>query len=74
MKGFIEIVDKVGKRRCLNVRHIEEVCEVGEHHCNIYMAFNCPDAYEQDYFQVRKSYDEIVALIREAMSWPKDKD
>lgn len=67
MKGFIEIIDKNSKRRFLNVRHIEEVCEIGEHHCDIYMAFNCPNAVDKDYFQVRKSYDEIVALIERAM-------
>ena len=66
-RGFIAIIGKDGKRRLLNVRHIEEVCEVGEHHCNIYMAFNTPNAIEQDYFQVRQSYDEIVDLIVEAM-------
>lgn len=65
--GFIAIVGKDGKRRLLNVRHIEEVCEIGEHHCDIYMAFNCPNATDQDYFQVRQSYDEIVALIKEAV-------
>lgn len=66
VKGFIEIVDKDERRRYLNVRHIEEVCEIGEHHCDIYMAFNRPNVANQDYFQVRKSYDEIVALIKES--------
>lgn len=66
MKGFIEIVGKDGKKRLLNVRYIEEVCEIGEHHCDIYLAFNCPNATDQDYYQVRQSYDEIVALIKEA--------
>ena len=66
MKGFIEITSKDGKRRLLNIDHIEEVSEIGEHHCNIYMAFNNPGACEQDYYQIRKSYDEVVEMIRRA--------
>ena len=67
MKGFIEIVGKDNKTRLLNVRYIEEVCEVGANHCDIYLAFNCPDAYEQDHYQVRRPYSRVVELIREAM-------
>ena len=67
MKGFIEIVGKDNKTRLLNVRYIEEVCEVGANHCDIYLAFNCPGAYEQDHYQVRLPYSRVVELIREAM-------
>ena len=67
MKGFIEIVGKDNKTRLLNVRYIEEVCEFGANHCDIYLAFNCPDAYEQDHYQVRLPYSRVVELIREAM-------
>lgn len=67
MKGFIEIVGKDNKTRLLNVRYIEEVCEIGENHCDIYLAFNLPDAYEQDHYQVRLPYSRVVELIREAM-------
>lgn len=67
MKGFIEIVGKDNKTRLLNVRYIEEVCEIGENHCNIYMAFNCPNATDQDYFQVRLPYNVVVDLIKEAV-------
>ena len=67
MKGFIEIVTKGNKPRLINVRYIEEVAEVDKHHCEIYMAFNSPTAYEQDHYYVHMSYDIIVELIREAM-------
>ena len=67
MKGFIEIVGKDNKTRLLNVRYIEEVCKIGENHCDIYMAFNCPNATDQDYFQVRLPYNVVVDLIKEAV-------
>lgn len=67
MKGFIEIVTKGNKPRLINVRYIEEVAEVDKNHCEIYMAFNNPTAYEQDHYYVPMSYDIIVELIREAM-------
>jgi hypothetical protein len=68
MNGFIEIVGSDQKRRLINVRHIEEVVELDENSCSIYMAFNTPDAYEQDYFKVKKPYSEIVALIEKAVN------
>ena len=68
MKGFIEIIDnKGGRRKLVNVRHIEEIWENDEESCTIYKAFNFPNAIEADHYNVRKSYDEIVALIKEAM-------
>lgn len=68
MKGFIEIVDRNdGRRKLVNVRHIEDVWEDDEECCTIYMAFNVLNAIEADHYKVRKSYDEIVALIEEAM-------
>jgi hypothetical protein len=68
MSGFIEIVDKNKCRRLLNVRHIEEVGEsITKDGCYIYMAFNTPDASEQDYFEVAESYDAIIDKIAEAV-------
>lgn len=67
MKGFIEIVDKDGIKHLLNVRYIEEVREQDVGCGTIYFAFNFPNAIEQDYFYVSQSYDEIVALIKEAV-------
>ena len=63
MSGFICIVDKNGKRHCLNARYIEEIAEVDEKSCCIYMAFVCPHANEQDYIEVEISYDSVVDLI-----------
>lgn len=65
MSGFIEILPTSNKnRRFINIKHIEEVVEVDEKHCRIFMAFNVPDAMEQDYFEVDKPYDEIVSMIK----------
>lgn len=33
----------------------------------IFMAFNCPNATDQDYFQVRLPYNVVVEMIKEAM-------
>ncbi len=65
MSGFIEIIPKWDKkRRFINIRHIEEVVEVDENTCRVFMAFNVPDATEQDYFEVDKPYDEIISMIK----------
>lgn len=63
MRRFIEIIGRDKKRRFLNIKYIEGVVELDEDHCYIYMAFNCPEAYEQVPFLVNKSYDEIIAMI-----------
>ena len=68
MSGFIEIVDKNKNRRLLNVRYIEEVSEkITKDGCYIYLAFNAPNAIEQDYFEVAESYDAITEKIAEAV-------
>lgn len=64
MNGFIEIIDSNKKRRYLNINYIEEVAESDNDSCYIYMAFNCPDATDQDYFIVKRPYDEIVDIIK----------
>lgn len=65
MKRFIEIIGSDKKRRLLNINHIEEIVEKDENNCYVYMAFNEPDAIEQDYFLVNKPYDKIVSMIKE---------
>ena len=51
----------------MNVRHIEEVAEkITKDGCYIYLAFNTPNAIEQDYFEVAESYDSIIGKIEEA--------
>lgn len=68
MKGFIEVRNEFSNRTLINIKHIEEVREhVVDGTCTIYLAFNVPHASEQDHYEVRNSYDEIVALIKEAM-------
>ena len=34
--------------------------------CYIYLAFNTPNAIEQDYFEVTESYDSIIEKIAQA--------
>ena len=65
MKRFIEIIDSNNNRRFLNINHIEEIVEKDENNCYIYMAFNVPDAIEQDNFLVNKPYNEIISLIND---------
>ena len=62
MKGFIEIVTKGNKPRLINVRYIEEVAEVDESHCEIYM--HDPSVVS---ISVHLPYNIVVDLIKEAM-------
>lgn len=66
MYSFIKVIDKGGNRRCVNSRYIEEVVEVDENRCFIYMAFNSPNAYEQDYIEVNMPYNEMLNVLAEA--------
>ena len=67
MSGFIEVVDKNKRRRLLNIKHIEEVMEnITKGGCCIYLAFNTPNAIEQDYIEVSETYNSIVGKICEA--------
>ena len=67
MSGYIEIIYKNKNRQLLNVRHIEEVAEkITKDGCYIYLAFNAPNAIDQDYFDVAESYDSIIEKIAEA--------
>lgn len=63
MSNFIEIKCRDERRRLINVDYIEEVVEREGEGCYIYMAFNCPDCHEQDYFEVDKSYEEIIDML-----------
>jgi len=63
MNKFIEITD--GKRRYINVRHIESIEEVSEKECVIYMSphfFNKEDNIRAFYI-VDKSYDEVIEMV-----------
>lgn len=68
MRGFIEISNEYGNKVLLNIRYIEEVREHPDTDiCTIYLAFNCPNATDQDYLRVNKPYKEIVSLIEKAV-------
>ena len=67
MRGFIEILNRNDKLVLINVNHIEEVVEYDKDSCNIYLAFNSPNSYEQDYYHIKESYDAIKSKIEEAM-------
>lgn len=66
MKGFIEVHHKNGIH-LLNVKHIEDVWQDNSGKCTIWLAFNTPDATEQDMIAPRESYDEVKRMIEEAM-------
>lgn len=63
MNKFIEITD--GKRRYINVRHIESIEEVSPIQCVIYMSPHF--FYKEDniraFYVVDKSYDEVVEMV-----------
>jgi hypothetical protein len=63
MIKFISITGSDGKKRILNTNYIEEIVEIDNDSCCIYMAFNCPDAMEQDYFMVNQPYEKIVEIL-----------
>lgn len=63
MSEFIEVVYKDENRRLINIRYIEEVAEFDEGSCYIYLAHNCPNATEQDYYLINEPYDVIKRLI-----------
>ena len=65
MKGFIEVTAENGTH-LLNVKYIEDVCEDVDGECTIYLAFNAPDAVQQDYVLPYESYDEVKKKIEEA--------
>ena len=64
-KRFIEIVNKGGKRQFINIDYIEVVAEIDEERSYIYLAFNVPNAIEQDYHEVNIPYAELVYMILE---------
>lgn len=67
MKGFIEVMATDGRKRLLNINHIEEV--IGS---TIYLDVVNPDAFEQDHVKCEESYEEIKAKIAEAVGERKE--
>ena len=66
MSAFIKITDKDGNRRLLNVNYIEEVIDLDNGKSEINLAFNCPNATEQDNIIVNIPFDELAKMIRNA--------
>ena len=63
MKGFIEVEGQNdNEKRLINIKYIEEV--YGQ--C-IYLAFNVPNALQQDYIYCKETYKEIKQKIKEAV-------
>ena len=65
MKGFIEVTTENGTH-LLNMKYIEDVWEDEDGKITIDLAFNAPDAVEQDCVIPYESYDEIKWRIEEA--------
>lgn len=63
MKGFIEVTSTNNGRKVLvNIKWIEWLED-----STIYLAFNVPDAVEQDYIKCKETYSEIKQKIKEAL-------
>lgn len=62
MKGFIEITGNSGKPRLINIRYIEEVAELDDGACEIYIH---ADAYLR--IMVHLPYNRVVEMIKEAV-------
>lgn len=65
MKGFIEIIGRNGKPRLINVRYIEEVTEIDNSHCEIYIHGGSEAMTYR--FIVDIPYWRVVEMIKEVM-------
>lgn len=63
MPKFIEVTGRDGVKRLINVNMIEEVQADEEGGATIYLAFNCPNAYDQDHIQTQEGYEEIKRKV-----------
>ena len=63
MAKFIEVTTKDGAKRLINTNIIEEVRINWGGGVDIYLAFNCPHAAEQDYIKAKESYSEIKKML-----------
>lgn len=63
MAKFIEVTSRDGTKRLINVNLIEEVQAVENDEAVIYLAFNCPNAFEQDYIRTKESYSEVKKML-----------
>jgi len=60
---FIEVTGRDGVKRLINVNMIEEVQADEEGGATVYLAFNCPNAFDQDYVRTQESYEEIKRKV-----------
>ena len=63
MAKFIEVTAKDGMNRLINTNIIEEVRINWDGGVDIYLAFNCPHANEQDYISAKESYSEVKKML-----------
>ena len=68
MADFVEIIDCSDNRMLINTKCIEEIVEEGDERCIIYMAFNTPNAVEQDFVLVNESYADLKNRILHGQS------
>lgn len=56
MSKFVELKTSTGQRRFVNIDSVEEIVDL----------YNCCRVYfdENDYFEIYKTYDEVVAIIK----------
>ena len=66
MSAFIKITDTIGNRQLINVNYIEEVLDLDNGKSEINLAFNCPNATEQDSVIVNIPFDELAEMIQNA--------
>lgn len=62
MAKFIEVTDNSGSKRLINTAWIEEIWN-DDGAVTIYLAFNYPNAVDQDFVRVKESYEEIKNAI-----------
>ena len=63
MAKFIELPLIDGQMVCINANYIEEIRSIDDNTCIIYMAFNVPDAVDQDTIKVNMPYGAVVSHL-----------
>lgn len=63
MAKFIELPLIDGQMVCINADYIEEVQSIDDNTCIVYMAFNVPDAVDQDNLKVNMPYGAVVSHL-----------
>lgn len=63
MAKFIELPLIDGQMVCINANYIEEIRSIDDNTCIIYMAFNVPDAEDQDTIKVNMPYGAVVSHL-----------